>query len=129
MTAVRKIITASALALILSATSASALDQMEKSFVVNAVGSLIITSRCPGYKMTNDGLIRMSDRMGIDGSITKAIVATLGASSDRPYEREDLIPEVTRLVVATADAVSKELPSGCAKWASPLVNNGVIERR
>ena len=121
-------------ALAFSASSANALEdqlsKLDQSFVVNMIGGVIVITKCSGYKYKEGGLIRMSDRLGIDGDrLTHAVLAAVNVANNLPYDRSALIPEVTRLVRDAADELSSALPQQCGQWAKTLIDNGVIEQK
>ena len=121
-------------ALAFSASSANALEdqlsKLDQSIVVNMIGGVIVITKCSGYKYKEGGLIRMSERLGVDGDrLLAAIMAAVNVMNDLPYDRSALIPEVTRLVRDAADELSSALPQQCGKWAKTLIDNGVIEQK
>jgi hypothetical protein len=93
---------------------------------------LLVTNRC-GAKVINGGMVRLADRAGVDGErLTDAVTAAmLAQGKDLPYDREKLIPAVTRLMVDAnveigAD-IDRDKAKNCAKWMKTLRENGVIE--
>ena len=122
---------------VLLATTAPAkaealLTTQEKSFVVNMTAGLLVTARC-GAKVVPGGMVRLADRAGIDGArLTDAVTAAIMAQGkDLPYNREDLIPAVTQLVVAAYTEIGADIDrnnaKNCAKWTKTLRENGVVE--
>jgi hypothetical protein len=67
---------------VLLATTASAkaealLTNQEKGFVVNMTAGLLVTTRC-GAKIVPGGMVRLSDRVGINGArLTDAVTAAI----------------------------------------------------
>jgi hypothetical protein len=121
-------------ALAFGASSVSALEdqlsKLDQSIVANMIGGVIVITKCSGYKYKEGGLIRMSERLGVDGDrLLAAIMAAVNVTNDLPYDRSALIPEVTRLVRDAADELSSALPQQCGKWAKTLIDNGVIEQK
>jgi hypothetical protein len=97
----------------------------EKSFVVNMTAGLLVTTRC-GAKIVPGGMVRFADRAGIKGArLTDAVTAAILAQGNNlPYDREKLIPAVTRLMVDAyveigAD-VDRDKAKNCAKWMKTL---------
>lgn len=93
---------------------------------------LLVTTRC-GAKIVPGGMVRLADRVGIDGArLTDAVTAAIMAQGkDLPYNREDLIPAVTQLVVAAYVEIGADIDrnnaKNCAKWTKTLRENGVVE--
>jgi hypothetical protein len=124
-----------AIAVLLATTApakAEALTTQEKGFVVNMTAGLLVTTRC-GAKVVPGGMVRLADRVGIDGArLTDAVTAAIMAQGkDLPYNREDLIPAVTQLVVAAYTDIGADIDrnnaKNCAKWTKTLRENGVVE--
>jgi hypothetical protein len=119
----------------LLATIASAkaeLSSQEKGFVVNMTAGLLLASRCDA-KIVNGGMARLADRVGVDGErFTDAVTAAMMAQGKNlPYDREKLIPDVTRLMIAAYVEIGSEIDRNkaktCALFMKTLRENGVVE--
>ena len=107
------------------------LTKQDKSFVVNMVGGAIMTSEC-GAKAVPGGMHRFADKIGVDGDrLIAAVDAAAHAQVNEPYERENLISAVTRLMLDTENAITEGLQRDkvktCASFMKTLRENGVIE--
>jgi hypothetical protein len=79
-------------------------------------------------------LVRFGDSRGVDAlRYVKAIAAAAAAMGNVKYDRQDLIPEVTR---ATSEAMSQyenefaKNPSlFCKSWGDALIKAGAVKRK
>lgn len=94
-------------------TSAYALNSDEKLFVDTYVVTRFVLVVCPGYVSDDDTPMKLADKMGVEGAkIWDAARAALLAKMDQPYERSDLIPEVTREVTAAMNDNAEQIANG-----------------
>jgi hypothetical protein len=122
-----------AVALLIIATPAQAetLSPRERHFVVHATVTVLVALQC-GVKAVPGGGAAWGDRVGVDTDrLSAAFVAATNALGGRPYERNKLIPEVTRIVnEATAEfqqALQRDKADTCTVWTKHLRDNGLIE--
>jgi hypothetical protein len=128
----KSIIAAAGLALSASTASAEMLSKSEQYYVANGVSVFFVIMICDA-KAKEGGMTDIADRLGIDDGLRKAVVAAIFAKIKAPYERDDLVPAVTRLVTDLEESIASDLtgPSkkaGCAKWVKLLRDNGVLEK-
>jgi hypothetical protein len=82
----------------ISIASAEVLSTEEKDFAVLSTAGIIIASECDA-KIVPDALVKYADRTGVNFDVLRAaMMATLHLQNDEPYERADLIPEVTKAI-------------------------------
>jgi hypothetical protein len=131
--AMKKLLIVVLLATTAPAKTEALLTTPEKGFVVNMTAGLLVTTRC-GAKIVPGGMVGLADRAGIKRArLTDAVsAAILAQSKDIPYNREDLIPAVTQLVVDAYIEFGEfgadiDRNANCAKWTKTLRENGVIE--
>ena len=126
-----KLMFTSALTLALGASSAESLSLNEKAYIALAIGGPIAAIEC-NLTVVEGGLGAFADRNDIDGDTLRAAVqAAIRAIARQSYETSDLIPAVTKLVIADAVKVrtdmEKDRAETCAKWTKVLREEGVIE--
>jgi hypothetical protein len=104
------------------------LTKQDKSFVVNMVGGAIMTSEC-GAKAVPGGMHRFADKIGVDGDrLIAAVDAAAHAQVNEPYERENLISAVTRLMldthIAITEGLQRDKAKTCGSFLKTLRENG-----
>jgi hypothetical protein len=110
-------IAALALALVTSSASADILSKQEQAYIAISVSTFVVASVCDGATVVENGLGVIADRNGIEtDTLNKAIVAALNTQMNAPYERDDLVPAVTRLVAEVAHSMDAEMTS--VNWSS-----------
>jgi hypothetical protein len=121
-----------ALALALATSNASAiLSTPEQAYIAISVSTFFTSMLCDA-KVVKNGLGIIADRNGIETeTLNKAIVAAINAQINDPYERDDLVPEVTRFVVEVAHSLDAEMTKSkkkaCTKWIGTLRDAKTIE--
>jgi hypothetical protein len=111
--------------------SALPLSNRDQTYVIAVTASSVVADQCKA-KLIKDSAIRLADKTGIDISIIgKAIVAAVNASSDHPYERKDLIPEVTSTMITTSaeilQGIKLDRAKTCTVWIIGLRSLGMVE--
>jgi hypothetical protein len=112
---------------------ASAMDKVNRNFVIISTGSWVLVSACPGYEVIDGAPRKIADMNGANFDVLgPAMIAAWSAQIDAPYERSDLIPEVTqevRVVINDImDDMRKNKPLACAKWGKILLPVGILKR-
>lgn len=110
---------------------AAGLSDVDKAYIVNMTAGLAVAIKCNGKPITG-GMVKFADRNGVDSEmLTKAMKAALAVNADTPYDRDDLIPAVTRFMTEVAgevmSAIEKNKIGACARWIKVLRENGVVE--
>src|SRR4051812_31059693 len=83
---------------------AAPLSDEEHRLVIVGLSSLMVTKECGNYKYTSDGIQNYADQQGVDFKrFSAAIWNAMKMLADRKYDRNALIPEVTRDVKSTGD--------------------------
>jgi hypothetical protein len=128
----KSIIAAAVVVLSASTASAEMLSKSEQFYVANGISGLFVSLVCE-VKIKDGGLAEIADRLGIEDTLKRAVTAALAAQMKAPYERDDLVPAVTRLVNEVGETVAADItgPSkktGCSKWVKMLRENGVLEK-
>jgi hypothetical protein len=128
----KSIIAAAGLALSASTASAEVLSKSEQYYIANVVSGPLVSAVCDA-KIKRGVLTDIADRLGIDDGLRKAAFAAYSLVLEAPYERDDLVPAVTRFVVDAEESVVSDItgPSkkaGCAKFVKILRDNGVLEK-
>src|SRR6267378_2592594 len=123
---------ASAIALTLALTPpAKALDNVTRDNVALSTAAIWVTVACPGYEM--DDLRKAADLNGVDFSTyAPAIYAGLKAQLGQEYDRNLLIPEVTRevrqaLAMISTD-VSRNKTKACRDWSTATTSSQLTRR-
>ena len=114
------------------AAIAEPLSTEESLFVTVTLVSLVVPIKCEGYENIDGGLLRLGDAVGVDaGRLVRAVVASFSAANGGEYDRDDLIPEVTRTLNQVAVQIPREGKSKpfCKKWGEMLVANHVARRK
>ncbi|GAC1572598.1 MAG: hypothetical protein NVS3B5_01520 [Sphingomicrobium sp.] len=120
-------------ALFTSSASAGELSEIDNSFIVSSLGALLVAVNCPGYSGIDGSAPRIADRIGAKPELISAISAAIAVNVGLPYERSDLIPEVTAKVRETYKVVGGMIDHGqrkviCDKLGNVYVDAGFIER-
>lgn len=107
------------------------LTEDDMGYIATAVALLIAQVECKATPVEN-GLTKLADRNGIDvDPLNRAIFAAIKASAELPYERGDLITDVTKIVSMTFKEVKATIatnkPAACSKWTDLLRNLGVAK--
>jgi hypothetical protein len=75
---------------------------------------------------------KLADELGVDPAVIKAVGQVVRMAYDQPYDRSQLIPEVTRLMNDTDAGVNRERNEDrarfCRRWGDALVEKGLIEK-
>jgi len=104
----------------------------ENLFVTVTLASLVVPIKCEGYQIIDGGLLRLGDATGVDARrLVRAVVASFSAANGGEYDRDDLIPEVTRTLNNVAVQIPREgkTNSFCKKWGEMLVAKHVAQRK
>jgi hypothetical protein len=122
-----------AIAILLASTApvtAQTLSEPEKAVVVSVVVGSAVAAHC-GATVVRGGMDRFADKIGVDGDRIIAAVSAAVAAQVQPYDREKLIPAVTRLMLDTEIAITEGLQRDkaktCASFMKNLRENGVVE--
>jgi hypothetical protein len=115
------------------AAIADSLSAEQESFVTVTLASLVVPIKCDGYEMIGGGLRRFGDAAGVvDGDrLIRAVIAAFSAANGGAYDRDDLVPEVTRKLNDVGVQIPKngKFKSFCKKWGDGLVANHVAQRK
>jgi len=119
-----------------AAAAAEPLSEEETIFVIVTLGRVIVPAKCDGYgyEIIENGLLKFGDATGVDAPrFLRATIAAAAAIGGGEYNREDLIPEVTRAVIKIADEMHEEITSStksfCKKWGEMLIEKKVAKRK
>jgi hypothetical protein len=124
-----------AIAFLLSTAAAQAhasnrLSELENGFVGVVAATSTVVLLCDA-KTVKDSIPKIADRMGMDDRMLPAVRAAFEVSVDAPYERSDLVPEVTRffktMTIGVADEIKTNKVKACANWIDALRKIGTIE--
>lgn len=123
-------------ALLLSSTvdaRAASLSIDDKAYVALAVGGSVTAMKCD-FKIVVGGLGAFADRTGIDGDTLQAAVqAAMRAMARQIYERDDLNPAITKLVLSGVIEVTSSIENNkakaCADWYKILLDQGIVQPR
>ncbi|SHG88443.1 hypothetical protein [Bradyrhizobium erythrophlei] len=130
-----KSIVAAALALSVMTSPARAADLSpeEQSYVVIILNTLIVAVSCDGYTTVNGSGDAIADQIGIGADIAAATGAAIKMGTHQDYDRNLLIPEVTRFVNHTSDAIAdllrRDKQAYCRQYAPLLMKRGTLERK
>lgn len=107
------------------------LSDIDKGFVVTGIVSVMMSLHCKA-NLVNGGMLKLAERFGIDSDpLNRAVMATMKAQSDQPYDSNDLIPSVTTLILSTYADVQNELQNDkiatCSKYINLLQRIGVAK--
>lgn len=126
---------ASAVALTLALLSPvqAAVSKADKTFILVTTGTLIQATLCPGYEVISGAPQKFADMNGADfDGLFPAVQAAIFAQIEKPYDRADLIPEVTQLVrdmfMEMGADFERNRPQACSKWGKILVQSGTIKK-
>lgn len=125
---------ASAVALAL-AFSSPAKATAARDFVLIATTTGITILKCPNYDAVEGGLVKYGDSIGVDvDRYGPPVAAALRVISDMPYNRGDLVPEVTQVVRnAIGELQDNHAKLGdkkfCRKYGDFLESIGVMRRK
>lgn len=116
------------------AAAAEPLSEEETIFVIVTLSRVIVAAKCDGYEMIENGLLKFGDATGVDAPrFLRATMAASLAIGGGEYNREDLIPEVTRAVIKIADEMHEQITSStksfCKKWGEMLIEKKVAKRK
>ncbi|MGX9944927.1 hypothetical protein ACTG4Q_20915 [Bradyrhizobium denitrificans] len=108
------------------------LDNNTTGFVVVATASSMLILACD-YEAVEGSLAKGADIMGVDIDIYGPAVANaLKAVAGMEYDREKMIPDVTKTVRWTLEGFWKEYNvnkrKACASWAEGPASNGFVRK-
>jgi hypothetical protein len=125
-----------ALSMLVSSPPAAIADPLsaeQELFVTVTLASLVVPIKCDGYEMIGGGLRRFGDAAGVvDGDrLIRAVIAAFSAANGGAYDRDDLVPEVTRKLNEVGVQIPKDgkFKSFCKKWGDMLIANHVAQRK
>ncbi|WFU52239.1 hypothetical protein QA639_21260 [Bradyrhizobium pachyrhizi] len=124
---------ASAVALTLAfASPALAVTKADKEFALLASASWVVIALCPQYDMVDGAPRKTADRNGADfDTVGPAVVAAMMAQMDKPYERADMIPEISITVRDVVQDIMQDVrrskPAECRKWGEAISPAGMIK--
>jgi hypothetical protein len=107
------------------------LSKEEQSYVAIALGTMAAANLCSGYTIVNGGLSKVGDRLGVSDDVGVAIFESIKMTMGQDYNRNVLIPEVTRFVNETVDnlaQVTADKKNYCNKFAPVLIAQGTIRK-
>jgi len=113
--------------------TAQLLDE-EKIFVITTLITTILVQMCPDYVQTDpNNLVKFGDRRGVDGKrLTLAVAAALDTTNDK-YDRDALIPEVTRWInQVLSERLLKEMNNKakfCSEYSPTLLLSNIVKRK
>jgi hypothetical protein len=104
----------------------------ETTIAAVAAATIGMADKC-GAKVTDGGLGRIVDGKGLDGDkVMRAITAAIAAQSGLSYDREDIVPEITRAFNMTLNEIYQDVQTDrigtCSKWLKMLRTLGTSER-
>ena len=102
-----------AASLLIPTALAQQLTDNDRRFVVITAGAPVVALRC-GAIASMSAFPSVGDRFGVFDSVRifKATAAAIALIGHQAYEKQDLIPEVTRLVEKFLIVIDYELASG-----------------
>ena len=115
----------------LSRSDAAELSKEERSFVFGYVATAFMVFKCGDLERDEDTPMVLADKMGVDGSrMWDAARAAMLANLNLPYDRKDLVPEVTRTVHAVAEELAPQVANGSiCKKVDDWVEIGWLKRK
>lgn len=123
----------SAIALMCFTSSASALNQQDKDFAIISTGAWAALYACPNIEVVDGAAERFADKNGANFDVIgPALVAAWKAQTDQPYERSDLIAEVTVIVAKVLRDIDKQFasnkPKACVQWTDFAIHFGLARQ-
>lgn len=120
-----------AVAMLATPVSAAPLSKMDESYVIAVIGATIISDQCH-VAVVENGAVALSDKTGVDReTIGRALAAAVKANAHMPYERGDLIPEVTTTMINTMIEINGNLKvdhnATCNIWVNGLRMIGILK--
>lgn len=120
-----------AVAILSTGAKAAPLTDSDQSYIVAVSASAIVASRCSAT-MVPSSAIKLADKLGVNAEILyPAIMAAVKANANLPYERADMIPEVTSLLVHTMIEITgdlmKDQKTTCSQWVGGLRLLGMVQ--
>jgi hypothetical protein len=117
-----------------SAVFAQQPTKQDQAFVVASVASVAVLAKCNGFEASTNSVVKLGDRMGVDAErLSNAITQAIRVGSDLDYDRSQLVPWVTRLMIETANGFDSELSANkakfCKQWSDTLVKIGMIQKK
>jgi hypothetical protein len=113
-------------------TAHAAQTDPDEAFISTLIAANTIEQNCPGYEGDVKGVADAADRTGVDRvKVVAAMIAAIGANIGAKYNRDDLMPSITRVTVSTyADmAKVKKLPDFCKTYVDIIIPTGFIKRK
>lgn len=120
-----------ALSMLNTPARAAGLSPEEQSYVVIALNTMSVSHLC-GYNIVKGSLSKLGDQTGVDNRIGVAVFEAMKVTMGQDYDSSLLIPEVTRFVNNTVDAmvqVTSNKAIYCKKFAPILLDRGTIEKK
>jgi hypothetical protein len=120
-----------ALSILSSPARAAALSPEEQSYVVIALNTMSVSHLC-GYSVVKGSLGKLGDQTGVDNRIGVAVFEAMKVTMGQDYNSSLLIPEVTRFVNNTVDAmveITSNKEKYCKQFAPILLERGTIEKK
>jgi hypothetical protein len=101
------------------------------AWVTLSTAAVMLVTMCPAYEAEYGGMQNMADRNGVDyATMLPATMAALQMIMGHPYNRNNLIPAVTRLVneVAYKSIPQLKTPKGCDEYAKKIDGSGLFKK-
>lgn len=100
-----------------TAFAAERLSEQELAYAAMHTTSVYVMTVCPKYGYDLEASKKVADRIGVDrDKIVAAFGAAFSAQLGVKYDREDLIPEVTRIMNLALVGIEKEYKSDRANF-------------
>jgi hypothetical protein len=79
---------------------------------------------CPDYEGIPNSILKLSDQIGVDPAVVRAVEQVLRMAYGQDHDRSQLIPKVTRLMNDTDGGLSREQDENklkfCQRWGEAL---------
>jgi hypothetical protein len=134
----KKTILALAIASLMSNTASAASEGLEETdfaWVVKTLAALVVSTNCNnGYELNAAGARLWGDQNGADVQhLSTAIMAAQASIAGQDYERSDIDPKVTRVLLKSADGFSelikKDKVGTCKKFTDLGVRDGFLKKK
>lgn len=111
------------------------LDEADFTYVVKFVGAMYVLNNCTGYELDAVRANHWADQNGVDVKrLSLAIQAAQDTIADRPYDRENLDPRVTKAFLKIANGLveltrTDGKPAICKNFGPSLVKGEFLKKQ